>query len=334
MGLIEPPGHVIAGEVLLDGRRPAPLDEREMEAVRGARIGMVFQDPLTSLNPALTIGSQIAETILAHEPVSRAEAERARRRRCWHMSAWPTRRRVPRLSAPFQRRHAPARADRRRDRLPPEIIIADEPTTALDVTVQAKILRLLYDLQQEMHASLLLITHDLGVVAAMADDVLVMYAGRVVERADVDTLFHAPRHPYTRALLGCIAGIEDDRSVAAGADRGRRAGSARIRRRAAAFAPRCPPRGTSACRPRTRRCGRVRPPTRRPASAPRRRPMSDALLAVEGLSKSFRARARGCSGRRCAPCPTSASRSRAARRWASSARAAAASPPWRAWCCI
>ena len=84
----------------------------------------------------------------------------------------------------------------------PDIIIADEPTTALDVTVQAKILRLLHDLQAEMHASLLLITHDLGVVAAMADDVLVMYAGRVVERADVDTLFHAPRHPYTRALLG------------------------------------------------------------------------------------------------------------------------------------
>ncbi len=94
----------------------------------------------------------------------------------------------------------------------PDIIIADEPTTALDVTVQAKILRLLHDLQQEMHASLLLITHDLGVVASMADDVLVMYAGRVVERADVDTLFHAPRHPYTRALLDCVAGIEDDRT--------------------------------------------------------------------------------------------------------------------------
>ena len=87
---------------------------------------------------------------------------------------------------------------------PPEIIIADEPTTALDVTVQAKILRLLHELQQEMGAALLLITHDLGVVASMADDVLVMYAGRVVERADVDTLFHAPRHPYTHALLGCV----------------------------------------------------------------------------------------------------------------------------------
>jgi peptide/nickel transport system ATP-binding protein len=93
----------------------------------------------------------------------------------------------------------------------PSVIIADEPTTALDVTVQAKILRLLHDLQRDMGAALLLITHDLGVVAAMADEVLVMYAGRIVERADVDKLFHNPRHPYTKALLACVAGIEDDR---------------------------------------------------------------------------------------------------------------------------
>src|SRR5260370_14093971 len=93
----------------------------------------------------------------------------------------------------------------------PDIIIGDEPTTALDVTVQAKILRLLHNLQKEMRAYLLLITHDLGVVASMADEVLVMYAGRIVERADVDTLFHHPRHPYTKALLACVAGIEDDR---------------------------------------------------------------------------------------------------------------------------
>jgi oligopeptide/dipeptide ABC transporter ATP-binding protein len=211
MGLIEPPGHVIAGEVLLDGRDLRRAGEREMEAVRGARIGMVFQDPLTSLNPALTIGSQIAETILAHEAVSQAEAARraidllqrvgvadaaARAQDYPHHFSGGMRQRVLIAAAIACR---------------PDIIIADEPTTALDVTVQAKILRLLHELQQEMHASLLLITHDLGVVASMADDVLVMYAGRVVEHADVDTLFHAPRHPYTQALLGCIAGIEDDR---------------------------------------------------------------------------------------------------------------------------
>jgi oligopeptide/dipeptide ABC transporter ATP-binding protein len=211
MGLIEPPGHVVAGEVLLDGRDLRRADVREMESVRGARIGMVFQDPLTSLNPALTIGSQIAETILAHEAVSRSEAEARSVRLLEHVgvadAATRARDYPHHFSGGMRQRALIAAAIACR----PDIIIADEPTTALDVTVQAKILRLLHDLQTEMHASLLLITHDLGVVAAMADDVLVMYAGRVVERADVDTLFHAPRHPYTRALLGCVAGIEDDR---------------------------------------------------------------------------------------------------------------------------
>jgi oligopeptide/dipeptide ABC transporter ATP-binding protein len=211
MGLIEPPGHVVAGEVLLDGRDLRRAGVREMESVRGARIGMVFQDPLTSLNPALTIGSQIAETILAHEAVPRSEAEARSVRLLEHVgvadAATRARDYPHHFSGGMRQRALIAAAIACR----PDIIIADEPTTALDVTVQAKILRLLHDLQTEMHASLLLITHDLGVVATMADDVLVMYAGRVVERADVDTLFHAPRHPYTRALLGCVAGIEDDR---------------------------------------------------------------------------------------------------------------------------
>ncbi len=211
MGLIEPPGRVIAGEVLLDGRDLRRADAREMDSVRGARIGMVFQDPLTSLNPALTIGSQIAETILAHEAVSRAEAMRRAVRLLDHVGVADAAARAGdyphHFSGGMRQRVLIAAAIACR----PDIVIADEPTTALDVTVQAKILRLLHDLQQDMHASLLLITHDLGVVASMADDVLVMYAGRVVEHADVDTLFHAPRHPYTRALLGCVAGIEDDR---------------------------------------------------------------------------------------------------------------------------
>jgi oligopeptide/dipeptide ABC transporter ATP-binding protein len=213
MGLIEPPGRVVAGAVLLDGRDLRKADAREMESVRGGRIGMVFQDPLTSLNPALTIGSQIAETILAHEPVGRSEAEQRAVRLLEHVGVADAAARARdyphHFSGGMRQRALIAAAIACK----PDIIIADEPTTALDVTVQAKILRLLHDLQQEMRASLLLITHDLGVVAAMADDVLVMYAGRVVERADVDTLFHAPRHPYTRALLGCVAGIEDDRSA-------------------------------------------------------------------------------------------------------------------------
>ncbi|MBN9510535.1 MAG: ABC transporter ATP-binding protein [Alphaproteobacteria bacterium] len=211
MGLIEPPGHVVAGEILLDGRDLRRAGAREFEGVRGSRIGMVFQDPLTSLNPVLTFGSQIAETIRAHEPISRAAAEQRAVRLLEHVGVVDAAARAQdyphHFSGGMRQRALIAAAIACR----PDIIIADEPTTALDVTVQATILRLLHDLQQEMHASLLLITHDLGVVAAMADDVLVMYAGRVVERADVDTLFHAPRHPYTRALLGCATGIEDDR---------------------------------------------------------------------------------------------------------------------------
>jgi oligopeptide/dipeptide ABC transporter ATP-binding protein len=211
MRLIEPPGHIVSGSVTLDGRDLLALDEREMEQVRGARIGMVFQDPLTSLNPALSIGGQIVETLQAHQPMSRAQAER---------KAIELLARVG-VANPDQRIHDYPHhfSGGMRQRVliaaaiscSPSVIIADEPTTALDVTVQAKILRLLHDLQRDMGAALLLITHDLGVVAAMADEVLVMYAGRIVERADVDTLFHNPRHPYTKALLACVAGIEDDR---------------------------------------------------------------------------------------------------------------------------
>ena len=212
MRLIEAPGRIIAGKVLLGGRDLLTIPEREMEDVRGGQIGMVFQDPLTSLNPALTIGRQIAETILAHRDVSYAEAERRAIDLLLRVGVTDAAERIHdyphHFSGGMRQRVLIAAAIS----CSPAILIADEPTTALDVTVQAKILRLLHDLQQEMHASMLLITHDLGVVAAMADTVMVMYAGRIVERADVDTLFHAPRHPYTKALLACVAGIEDDRS--------------------------------------------------------------------------------------------------------------------------
>ena len=180
-------------------------------SVRGARIGMVFQDPLTSLNPALSIGSQIAETLQAHQRMSRAAAERKAIELLARVGVANPEQRIHdyphHFSGGMRQRVLIAAAIS----CSPSVIIADEPTTALDVTVQAKILRLLHDLQRDMGAALLLITHDLGVVAAMADEVLVMYAGRIVERADVDTLFHNPRHPYTKALLACVAGIEDDR---------------------------------------------------------------------------------------------------------------------------
>ncbi len=213
MRLIEPPGRIISGSVMLEGRNLLDLSEREMEQVRGAAIGMIFQDPLTSLNPALTIGQQITETLQAHRPMSRADADRNAVELLTRVGVADGARRIRdyphHFSGGMRQRVLIAAAIS----CSPGIIIADEPTTALDVTVQARILRLLHDLQQEMGASLLLITHDLGVVASMADEVLVMYAGRIVERADVDTLFHDPRHPYTKALLACVAGIEDDKSV-------------------------------------------------------------------------------------------------------------------------
>jgi oligopeptide/dipeptide ABC transporter ATP-binding protein len=211
MRLIEPPGHIVSGSVTLDGRDLLTLDEREMEQIRGARIGMVFQDPLTSLNPALSIGRQIAETLQTHQRMSRAAAERKAVELLGRVGVANPEQRVHdyphHFSGGMRQRVLIAAAIG----CSPSVIIADEPTTALDVTVQAKILRLLHDLQRDMGAALLLITHDLGVVAAMADEVLVMYAGRIVERADVDRLFHNPRHPYTKALLACVAGIEDDR---------------------------------------------------------------------------------------------------------------------------
>jgi oligopeptide/dipeptide ABC transporter ATP-binding protein len=211
MRLIEPPGQIVSGSVTLDGRDLLTLNEREIEHVRGARIGMVFQDPLTSLNPALSIGGQIVETLQAHQPMSRAQAERKAIELLARVGVANPEQRIHdfphHFSGGMRQRVLIAAAIS----CSPSVIIADEPTTALDVTVQAKILRLLHDLQRDMGAALLLITHDLGVVAAMADEVLVMYAGRIVERADVDTLFHNPRHPYTKALLACVAGIEDDR---------------------------------------------------------------------------------------------------------------------------
>ena len=237
--LIEPPGRISGGAIRYGGQDLRQLDERAMQTVRGARIGMVFQDPLSSLNPSLRIGTQIAETLLAHESLSLAEANHravellgrvgvpdaaARARDYPHHFSGGMRQRVLIAMAIACN---------------PDIIIADEPTTALDVTVQAKILRLLHDLQQAMGSSLLMITHDLGVVAALADEVVVMYAGRVAERADVDSLFHNPLHPYTRALLACAIGLDDDRNTPlepiAGAPP-----DLRHRPPGCQFAPRCP----------------------------------------------------------------------------------------------
>ncbi len=204
MGLLPPPGRVAGGRILFEGRDLLSLSPRQMRGLRGREISMIFQEPMTSLNPVFTVGRQIAEEITAHEPVSRAAAwqravemldkvgipEPAARAR-----AYPHQ-----LSGGMRQRVMIAMALA----LDPKLLIADEPTTALDVTIQAQILQLMRDLQQETGAAVLLITHNLAVVAQTCSRVMVMYTGRLVEDAPVEELFDHPLHPYTRGLLACL----------------------------------------------------------------------------------------------------------------------------------
>jgi oligopeptide/dipeptide ABC transporter ATP-binding protein len=206
MGLVQPPGRIQHGRILFKGRDLVGLTDREMQPIRGAQIALIFQEPTTALNPVFTIGSQIEETLLVHH---RATRRSARQRAIDLLDAV----RVPepdkrvreyphQLSGGLRQRALIAMSLA----CEPEVVIADEPTTALDVTIQAQILELLRDLQKRLGLSLLLITHDLGVVAEMADRVAVMYAGRIVEESPVGPLFADPRHPYTRGLMGSIPG--------------------------------------------------------------------------------------------------------------------------------
>jgi oligopeptide/dipeptide ABC transporter ATP-binding protein len=199
--LPSPPSRIDGGRIVFDGKDLARLSEDEMRAVRGDRIGMIFQEPMTSLNPTLSIGFQIAEVLRLHRRMG------AKMARLWSVNMLKqvgiggAERRLEQyphqLSGGLRQRVMIAMALVCR----PALLIADEPTTALDVTIQAQILDLLRRLQQEMGMAILLITHDLGVVAEMCEDVFVMYAGRIVERAPAAELFRTPRHPYTAGLL-------------------------------------------------------------------------------------------------------------------------------------
>jgi oligopeptide/dipeptide ABC transporter ATP-binding protein len=206
MGLVQPPGRIEGGRVVYKGRELRELAERDMQKIRGAEISLIFQEPMTALNPVFTIGSQIEETLLVH---GRATRRTARQKAIDLLDAV----RVPepqlrvrdyphQLSGGLRQRALIAMSLA----CDPSLVIADEPTTALDVTIQAEILDLLRSLQKKMGLALLLITHDLGVVAEMADRVAVMYAGRIVEEATVTELFSAPAHPYTQGLLASIPG--------------------------------------------------------------------------------------------------------------------------------
>ena len=204
--LVQPPGRIAGGRVLFHGRDLLALPERDMQQVRGPGIGLVFQEPMTALNPVFSIGSQIEETLAVHG-IARGRAARTRAIELLEAVSIPdAARRLDdyphQLSGGLRQRAMIALALA----CNPPLVIADEPTTALDVTIQAQILDLLRDLRRRFRLALLLITHDLGIIAAMADRVAVMYAGRIVEQAPADELFHDARHPYTRALLASVPG--------------------------------------------------------------------------------------------------------------------------------
>jgi peptide/nickel transport system ATP-binding protein len=200
----DPPGRIVAGSVRLAGTDLLALDEEAMRDVRGKDVAMIFQEPMTSLNPVLTIGNQIAEVLLLHEPLGRAQA--------WQKAIEMLR--LVRIPEPEQRAkaypHQLSGGMRQRAMIAmalacnPKVLVADEPTTALDVTIQAQILTIILELQQKLGTAVILITHDLGVVAETAQRVIVMYAGRKVEEASVDDLFAHPQHPYTHGLMASI----------------------------------------------------------------------------------------------------------------------------------
>ena len=205
MGLVPtPPGKVLAGEVWYRGRNLLSLPEKALEKIRGAEISMIFQEPMSSLNPVLTIERQLTETVMHHERLAAADA-RVRAIEMLQLVHIPEPERrmgqyPHQLSGGMLQRVMIAMALA----CGPKVLIADEPTTALDVTIQAQILALMADLQERFATAILLITHDLGVVAEAADRVAVMYAGRIVELGSVFDLFERPRHPYTRGLLNAI----------------------------------------------------------------------------------------------------------------------------------
>ena len=211
IGLLEPPGRVASGEIILQGQRIDNLSNDQMRSIRGRKIGAIFQDPLTSLNPLYSIGKQLTETIQTHIPMSDAQARQ-------------------RAIALLQDTGIPAAAERidhyphqfsggMRQRVvialalaaEPELIVADEPTTALDVSIQAQIIGLLKNICKEKGAAVMLITHDMGVIAETCDRVAVMYAGRIVEIGPVHQVIHQPQHPYTVGLMASIPDIEIDR---------------------------------------------------------------------------------------------------------------------------
>ena len=214
MGLVQNPGKIIAGEILFRGKNLLKISEEAMRSIRGNEIAMIFQEPMTSLNPVFTIGNQIDEAIIQHNPKLKKAEVKTRTIQILKTVGIP---------APEKRYdeypHQLSGGMRQRVMIAiaiscnPQLLIADEPTTALDVTIQAQILDLIRKLQKEYHAGLILITHDLGVVAEMCQDVVVMYAGRIIEYGTIEDIFYRPKHPYTRGLLDSIPHFETGKKM-------------------------------------------------------------------------------------------------------------------------
>jgi oligopeptide transport system ATP-binding protein len=205
-----PPGFIKNGEILLDGDNLVPKTEKQMQAIRGKDIGMIFQDPMTALNPTMKVGKQITEVLFKHEKISK-EAAKKRAIELLELVGIP----MPEKRA-NQYPHEFSGGMRQRVVIAialaakPKLLIADEPTTALDVTIQAQILELMKDLQKKIDTAIIFITHDLGVVANVADRVAVMYAGQIVETGTVDEIFYNPKHPYTWGLLASMPSLDND----------------------------------------------------------------------------------------------------------------------------
>jgi len=208
----DPPGKIVGGQILLGTTNLLSVDEAEMRKIRGSRIAMSFQDPMTYLNPIVRVGDQIAEALIIHEGLDKTSARKAAVEAMQMVQIPSAEEREydypHQLSGGMRQRILLAIALSCR----PELLIADEPTTALDVIVQASILELLKDLRNRLSSSIMLITHDLGIVAELADDVCIMYAGKVMERASVDLVYSSPGHPYTRSLLESLPSLEAEQT--------------------------------------------------------------------------------------------------------------------------
>jgi oligopeptide/dipeptide ABC transporter ATP-binding protein len=206
-----PPGRIVAGEILLQGRDLTKLSEDEMQSLRGDEISMIFQEPMTALNPVLTVGTQMVDVLVRHRQLTRKQAKTEAIGMLSKVGIPAPNKRISEypheMSGGMRQRVMIAMALS----CSPKLLIADEPTTALDVTTQAQVLEQIVELQDEFHMAVILITHDLGVVAETCQRALVMYCGEIIERADIESLFEKPRHPYSRGLLDSIPRLRDEK---------------------------------------------------------------------------------------------------------------------------